>query len=178
MMYGAPVWYTGKRDKGLVQRLQIAQNEGIRVISGTFRTSPLEPLHNLTRVPPISYTLSKLMLAYSRRLGTLPPKALVRSLIEFDRCRIWPDFINPETNLTCALQGIEVYTYRYIDPCKTGQWTHPRLIYVPLSPQLPYSPTILRHDTHIHILPTARNSVPIAVVIVQRDNHTIHRDAR
>jgi hypothetical protein len=61
----AQVWYTGKGQKNLIQHLQVAQNEGLRKMTGIFKMMPIDPLHNLTRVPPISYMLPKLMHAYS-----------------------------------------------------------------------------------------------------------------
>jgi hypothetical protein len=73
MTYGIPVWYTGIGQKGLIQHLQVAQNEGLRKISGTFHITPIEPLHNLTAIPPISYLIPKLMDAYSHRLGSMNP---------------------------------------------------------------------------------------------------------
>jgi hypothetical protein len=52
LTYGAQVWYTGVGQKGLVQHLQVAQNKGIHKITSTFRTLPVEPLHNMTGIPP------------------------------------------------------------------------------------------------------------------------------
>ncbi len=48
LTYGAPVWYTGIKQKGLVAHMQVAQNEGLRKLTGVFKTTPIEPLHNLT----------------------------------------------------------------------------------------------------------------------------------
>ena len=72
LTYSVPVWYTRMGQKGLIQRLQVAQNKGIHKMTGCFRTTPVKPLHNLTRVPPIRYTLDKLIHSYSNRLQTLP----------------------------------------------------------------------------------------------------------
>jgi hypothetical protein len=73
LTYGVPVWYTGHHQKGLIKRMQIAQNEGLRKMARVFRTTPVEPLHNLTRIPPISYVLDKLTQSYSQCLAGLPP---------------------------------------------------------------------------------------------------------
>jgi hypothetical protein len=67
-MYGAQVWYTGINQKRLLNWLQIAQNEGLCKMTGVFCTTPMEPLHNLTCVPPIPYLMDKLMHSYSHRL--------------------------------------------------------------------------------------------------------------
>jgi hypothetical protein len=86
LTYGVLVWYTGMKQKGLIQKLQIAQNEGIRKIAGVFRTSPVDPLHNLTAIPPIAYLLKKLNALYTNRLRAMAPNAKVRSVLTNDRC--------------------------------------------------------------------------------------------
>jgi hypothetical protein len=77
LTYGAQVWYTGIGQKGLLQKMQVAQNEGIRKITGAFRTTPVEPLQNLTGIPPIRYLMNKLMDSYTHRLRTMAPQAMV-----------------------------------------------------------------------------------------------------
>jgi hypothetical protein len=109
LTYGAQVWYTGKRQKSLVHRLQVAQNEGLRKMTGVFKTTPTDPLHNLTGVPPVSYVLSKLMHAYSNRLQGLPARAKVRTILSEDQCRYWPDYITPMTNLRAAFRAPSTY---------------------------------------------------------------------
>ncbi len=95
LTYGASVWYTGVRQKGLVQCLQVAQNNSIRKITGVFCTTPIEPLHNMMGIPPISYMLPKLIHAYTLRLQGLPPRAKVKTVLEMDQCRYWPEYITP-----------------------------------------------------------------------------------
>ena len=68
LMYRAQVWYTGNGQKGLVHKLSVAQNKGIHKIVGMFKTTLIEPLHNLLSVLPISYMLPKLMHTYALRL--------------------------------------------------------------------------------------------------------------
>jgi hypothetical protein len=68
LMYRAQVWYIGNGQKGLVHKLSVAQNKGIHKIAGMFKTTLIEPLHNLLSVLPISYMLPKLMHAYALRL--------------------------------------------------------------------------------------------------------------
>jgi hypothetical protein len=68
LTYRAQVRYTGKKQKGLIHHLQVAQNEGLRKMMGIFKTTPVGPLHNLTGVPPISYVLPKLIHSYSNHL--------------------------------------------------------------------------------------------------------------
>ena len=169
LTYGAQVWYTGISQKGLIQRLQTAQNEGIRKITGTFCTSPVEPLHNMTGIPPLSHVMNKLMHSYFIRLRAMPTHAKVQSIITDDQCRYWPTYVKPPTNLTWALQGLEDSTYRPVDPCTAGLWTHPRLTYICTpSPDitLRYKDSLAhknRGDVHIIISPTTYNELPVTV---------------
>ena len=111
---------TGVRQKGLVHHLQVAQNDGIHKITRVFCMMLMEPLHNMTGIPPISYVLPKLMHTYSLRLQGLPPGAKVKTVLETDQCHYWPDYITPHTNLCQASSGLSPSTYYPIDPCTTG----------------------------------------------------------
>jgi hypothetical protein len=95
LTYGAQVWYTGVGQKGLVQCLQVTQNEGIHKITGTFHTSPLEPLYNMTGIPPISYVMTKLMHSYFIRLRAMPLHAKVQSVLTDNQCHYWPNYVSP-----------------------------------------------------------------------------------
>jgi len=86
LTYRVPVWYTEHRQKGLIKTLQITQNDRLCKITGVFKTTSTEPLHNLTGIPPISYLLKKLMRSYSLRLKGLPPNAKVRTVLVLDQC--------------------------------------------------------------------------------------------
>jgi hypothetical protein len=55
LTYGAQVWYIGHCQKGLIARLQTAQNEGLCKMTGVFKTTPIDPLHNLISIPPTVY---------------------------------------------------------------------------------------------------------------------------
>ena len=59
LMYGCQLWYTGKQ-KTLVKKLQMVQNEAVRVIAGAFRTTPCEPLHQLLTILPMDIRLEML----------------------------------------------------------------------------------------------------------------------
>src|SRR6266851_819648 len=120
LTYGALVWYTGVCQAGLVRCLQVAQNDSIWKITGVFQTTLVEPLHNMTGIPPISYVLPKLMHAYSLRLQGLPLEAKVKTVLETDQCCYWPDYITPPTNLYQASSGLSPSTYCPLDPCTAG----------------------------------------------------------
>jgi len=77
MTYGSPIWYTGKGQGSLVQKLQTAQNEGIHYMTGVFRTTLVDALHNLMRILPLNNVLAKLTHAYIICLQNLPGNARV-----------------------------------------------------------------------------------------------------
>ena len=81
LIYGAQVWYTGHNQKGLIHNLQVAQNKGICKIMGTFHTLPIEPLHNITRILPLSHVMTKLMHSYFIRLRVMPMHTKVQSVL-------------------------------------------------------------------------------------------------
>jgi len=53
LLYGLPVW-SFCAPKSLLRILQVAQNVAVRKISGTFCTTPIEPLHNMLAIRPLS----------------------------------------------------------------------------------------------------------------------------
>jgi hypothetical protein len=59
LTYGCQLWYTGKQKK-LAHKLQVVQNEGVRLIAGAFRTTPREPLQQLFNILPIDLRLRML----------------------------------------------------------------------------------------------------------------------
>ena len=142
----------------------------------------VEPLHNLTAVPPISYLLPKLMNSYTRRLGGMNPQAMVHSVLVHDQCQYWPEYVTTHTNLTRASSGIAVITYRPVDPCKTGLWTSPCLTHIPNAT----NHTIKAHkaslrnpspsDLHVVIHPSSRDNTPVALYFISRSSQSIHRN--
>ena len=56
LTYGCQLWYTGKQKK-LANKLQVVQNEGVRLIAGAFKTTPREPLHQLFNILPMALRL-------------------------------------------------------------------------------------------------------------------------
>jgi hypothetical protein len=86
LTYGAPVWFTGRRQKGLINTLQIAQNEGIRKILGVFRTTPTAVSENMVGIAPMKYLLPRIVQSYTNRLAATNPHHLFHSLQKFDQC--------------------------------------------------------------------------------------------
>ena len=179
LTYGAQVWYTGRNQKGLIHKLQIAQNEGIRKIGGVFKTTPIDPLHNLLGVPPILYVLPKLMHSYALRLKGLSPNAKVHTVLDTDQCRYWPSYINLPTNLSRASLGIGPSTYRPKDPCTAGLWSHPHVTHEPPPPNPTTYKDDLAHpweyDTHIFIFMHIHRELPYALYFIKRNRRVSHR---
>ena len=80
LTYGCQLWYMGKQVT-LVKKLQTVQNEAVRVISGTFRTTPREPLHQLLTILPMNLCLDMLTQSTALRLYKAPDSSqLLRRL--------------------------------------------------------------------------------------------------
>jgi hypothetical protein len=71
LTYGCQLWYRGKQI-GLVKKLQTVQNEAVRIISGTFRTTPRDPLHQLLTILPMDLRLEMLIQNTALRLYRAP----------------------------------------------------------------------------------------------------------
>jgi hypothetical protein len=74
LTYGCQLWYRGKQVT-LVRKLQVVQNEAVRIISGTFRTTPREPLHHLLTILPMDVRLSLLLKNTALRLYKVPKES-------------------------------------------------------------------------------------------------------
>jgi Reverse transcriptase (RNA-dependent DNA polymerase) len=71
LTYGSQLWFTGKQVT-LVKKLQVVQNDTVRLISGTFRTTPREPLHQLLNILPMDLRLKRILLKMALRLYKAP----------------------------------------------------------------------------------------------------------
>ena len=71
LTYGCQLWYRGKQVT-LVRKLQKVQNDAVRLISGTFRTTPREPLHQLLNILPIDLRLNMIVQNAALRLYRTP----------------------------------------------------------------------------------------------------------
>ena len=73
LSYGCQLWATAGNYKTLTKKAQMVFNEGVKVISGAFRTAPREALHELTRVLPARHFFDKLTHTSALRLYRVPP---------------------------------------------------------------------------------------------------------
>src|SRR6266446_1000561 len=72
LTYGCQLWYTSKQ-RGLVDKLQKVQNEGVKLLAGAFKTAPREVLHQLFNILPMSLRLRMLTDNTALRLYRLQP---------------------------------------------------------------------------------------------------------
>lgn len=80
LTYGCQLWYRGKQVT-LVKKLQTVQNDAVRLISGTFRTTPREPLHQLLNILPMGLRLNMIVQNSALRLYRAPKESqLLRRL--------------------------------------------------------------------------------------------------
>jgi hypothetical protein len=75
LTYGAPIWFRSQQKH--IKALQSIQNAAVVVITGAFRSTPREPLHQLTAILPIQIRLKKLVKKAAIRLLTLPTSSPV-----------------------------------------------------------------------------------------------------
>lgn len=74
LTYGCQLWFTGQQ-KTLVKKLQAVQNEGVKLISGAFRTAPRDALHEHLRIFPMHIRLTMLTKTSALRLYRLPKQS-------------------------------------------------------------------------------------------------------
>jgi hypothetical protein len=79
LTFGAEIWFTGRKQKTLVDTLCRAQNEGLCWILGTFRTTPSPALHHLSSILPIPHLLRQISSKAAIRFHTLPPSSQIHT---------------------------------------------------------------------------------------------------
>ena len=146
LKYGAPVWYTGVSQKGLINTLQTAQNEGIRKITGVFRTTPTIITENMIGIAPIKYLLPRIIHSFRNRITATNPHHILRSILTDDQCHYWRS--EPSTNLSLLLQGIGPSTYSHIphQPWKPANVSFISLIPPPNITVLYYIPSTVKDN--------------------------------
>jgi len=126
LTYGFPLYSTQPRIKGLLDILQVAQNDAIRKMSGAFKTTPTVPLHYLLSIPPIPLTITKLTSVFKLRILRLPPSHLLRTLTSSNPVTQWRLSLNPPTCLTRLLPEL-FPPFFYPLPTYESFWTHPQV---------------------------------------------------
>ena len=130
LLYGFPLW-SYHAPKRLIQILQVAQNDAVRRISGSFRTTPVEPLHNMLAIPPIRFTIAKYHAAFTTRLSRLPPTANLRTITSVDNTA----FFNPPVPIPTPLTSLLPPSFPTFHIPTGLTWSHPQVHNVLISPR-------------------------------------------
>jgi hypothetical protein len=156
LTYGAAVWHpsTGSRP-GLTLPLQTAQNDALRKMAGCFRTTPVDPLHSLLAIPPIVFTLRKIVRSYSDRVSRLPPSHCLHTILDNNPAsHAWLPH-EPPTTLRRILQDIPRVHFVPPSPPYDDTLTHPHLSDVPAHPLRPATHLITKRrmsrPNHAHL---------------------------
>jgi len=120
LLYSLPVW-SHCAPKSLLRILQVTQNVTVRKISGTFRTTPVEPLHNMLTIPPVKFMVAKYHEAFTARLSKLPPNALLHTLPSSDPSA----FYTPPTPIPTPLTSLLPSSFPVFCIPTGLTWSHP-----------------------------------------------------
>jgi hypothetical protein len=167
LTYGAPVWFTGHRQKGLIKTLQIAQNEGIRKITGVFRTTPTSITENMIGIAPIQYLLPRIIHSFRNRLIATNPSHLLHSILTADQCAYWR--LPQQTNLTSLLSDLGPLTYT---PLPLQPWTHDNVLFSSPLPLLHNTPLFTTFPALL-TTPTSSTSLPKHITLTLYYNHSL-----
>ena len=138
LLYGLPVW-SHHAPKSLLCILQVAQNIAVCKISGTFRTTPVEPLHNMLTIPPIKYTIVKYHKAFTICLSKLPPSALLRTLPSNNPSTIYI----PPTPIPTPLTSLTPTSFPVFCILTGLTWSHPWVFSTLVLPATPARTTTI-----------------------------------
>ena len=128
LTYSFPLYSTQPHIKGLLDILQITQNDAVRKMSGAFKTTPVVPLHYLLAIPPLPLTIIKLTDVFRLRIKCLPPSHLIRTITTFNPAAAWFLSLRPSTCLMRLLPDPDSFPpFIYPSPTYKSTWTHPQV---------------------------------------------------
>jgi len=137
LTYGFPLYSSQSRIKGVLDILQVAQNDAVQKIAGCFKTTPIIPLHYLITIPPIKHTIKKLTSQFKIRVANLPPTHLLRTITTFNPAADWHLSTNPDTALTCLLPPHPPF-FTFPSHPSQSKWVHPQVrdkTVLPINPE-------------------------------------------
>jgi len=181
LLYGLLVW-SHCAPKSIIRILQVAQNVAVCKISGTFRTTPIELLHNMLAIPPIKFTIAKYRKAFTVRLSKLPPSALLCTLPSNDPSA----FYIPPTPIPTPLTSLLPTSFPTFCIPTGLTWSHPRVhstLSLPATPLRTKTITALAnhppsdHNT-IHIYPIPHPDHFVVAFLTFTDGTCIERGFR
>ena len=126
LTYGFPLYSTQHHITGLLNILQVTQNDAVRKISGCFKTTPIIPLHYLTAIPPIKFTIKKLTSQFKIHVANLPPTHLLHTITTFNPAADWHLSTNPKTALIRILPAHSPFFTFPSHPFQS-KWVHPQV---------------------------------------------------
>jgi hypothetical protein len=159
LTYGIAAWHPlhGTK-KGLISILQVAQNDALRKMSGCFRTTPIDPLHNLMAIPPIDFTARKLVRSYADRLSRLPPFHLVHTVTTHNPALSAIGPIHPSTTLTHLHSFSQTREFTFPPRARNRRITHDHITF----PSFPLSSR--SHATTRKCLTRKAAACPVLIV--------------
>ena len=125
LTYRFPLYSTQPRNKGLLDILQVAQNDMVRKMSGAFKTTPIVPLHYMMAIPPLPLTIKKLTSVYRLHIQRLLPSSLIRTITLANPSADWHLSLNPPTALTRLLPD-SFLPFFLPKPLYDTHWSHPQ----------------------------------------------------
>jgi len=126
LTYGFPLYSTQPCIKGLLNILQIAQNDAVRKMSSVFKTTPVVPLHYLLAIPPLPLTITKLTDIFCLCICRLLPSHLICTITTLNPAADWHLSLQPPTCLTCLLPD-SFPPFIYPSPTYESTWSHPQV---------------------------------------------------
>jgi len=156
LTYGFPLYSTQRHIINLLNILQVAQNDVVHKISGCFKTTPIIPLHYLTAIPPIKFTIKKLTSQFKIRITNLPLTHLLRTITTFNPAADWHLSTNPETALTHILPTHSPF-FTFPSHPSQSKWVHPQV----------------RDNTVFAINPTTKESTQSLICLPPHNSYSI-----
>ena len=119
------LYSTQPRNKGLLDILQVAQNDMVRKMSRAFKTTPIVPLHYMMAIPPLPLSIKKLTAVFRLRVQRLPPSTLICTITLTNLSADWHLSLNLPTALTRLLP--DFFPPFYLPkPLYDTNWSHPQ----------------------------------------------------
>jgi hypothetical protein len=101
LTYSFPLYASQQHVVGITKTLQMAQNNAIRKMTSTFKTTPIDPLHFVAAIFPVKVLLPKLLGEYTDRVHHLLPSCQLCTLLTSNPVAIWPSWFPISTPITC-----------------------------------------------------------------------------
>jgi hypothetical protein len=96
--YGTVIWLDPTKPNGgvVAQKISKLQNQGLRIVTGVYRATPVREIEKEVFVPPIELYCKELYAKYIRRTYTSPVGQFIK-----EQCRIIERRIVRRTRITC-----------------------------------------------------------------------------